>query len=55
MKHLRKNSDYTGEAFSNQTEDESYRRYKHIYYRNLILEALLGFLLGLVVACVRNL
>lgn len=55
MKHLRKNSDYTGEVFSNQTEDESYRRYKHRCYRNLILEALLGLLLGLVSACVFNL
>ena len=30
-------------------EDESYKRYKHRQYRNLILKSLLAFMLGLLV------
>lgn len=39
----------TGKMFYQQAEDESYRRYKHLCYRNLILEALLSFGLGLLI------
>ena len=30
-----------------EAQDESYKRYKHLQYRNLILESLLAFVLGL--------
>lgn len=37
----------TGEMLNKKTEDESYRRYKHIQYRNLVLKSLLTFFLVL--------
>ena len=36
--------------FNEETEDESYKRYKHRCYRNLIIKALLFFILGLLTA-----
>ena len=33
--------------FNDDAKDESYKRYKHRCYRNLIIKALLSFLLGL--------
>lgn len=45
-----KNSDDAGVMLDEQTEDESYRRYKDLCYRNLILEFLLSLVLGLLVA-----
>ena len=42
-----KDSDDAGVMFDEQAEDESYRRYKDLCYRNLILKSLLSFGLGL--------
>jgi len=49
-KELRKKGDKAGIMLYYQAEDEGYRRYKHLCYRNLILEALLTFGLGLFAA-----
>ena len=46
-KELRQSSDQASKMLYYETQDEGYRRYKHLQYRNLILEALLCFLLGL--------
>lgn len=46
-KELKNSPDYPGAKFYYQSQDESYRRYKHLCYRNLILEATLPFILGL--------
>lgn len=35
------------------SQDESYQRYKHLQYRNLILEVLLSFILGLLFGALR--
>ena len=40
-------SGYPGKMLDKQSEDESYKRYKHRCYRNLVLKSLLTFLLGL--------
>ena len=40
------------EMFDNEAEDESYKRYKHRCYRNLVLEALLAFTLGMIVKAI---
>lgn len=40
-------TDKAGIVLHYQSEDEGYRRYKYLCYRNLILEALLSFCLGL--------
>ena len=40
-------SEYSGEVFSKDAEDERYERHKKIAYRNLILKSLLAFLFGL--------
>ena len=34
-------------SFNDDAEEESYKRYKHRCYRNLIIKSLLYFLLGL--------
>lgn len=36
--------------FRYETEDESYRRYKHRCYRNLVLKSLLSLLIGMLFA-----
>lgn len=36
--------------FYDDTDEESYKRYKHRCYRNLILKSLLSFILGLFLA-----
>lgn len=38
------------EVLNEQAEDEGYNRYKSLCYQNLILEALLGFLIGILLA-----
>lgn len=50
-KELRKKRDKTGIMLYYQAQDEGYRRYKHLCYRNLILEALLAFCLGICASC----
>lgn len=42
--------DYAAKILNNKTEDETYKRYKHRCYRNLVLKSLLSFLLGLLVS-----
>ena len=49
-KELKDDPSYPGEMFYYQSQDESYKRYKHLQYRNLILEALLSFFIGLFLA-----
>lgn len=49
-KELRKARDKAGIVLYYKTQDEGYKRYKHLRYRNLILEALLAFGLGLLAA-----
>lgn len=44
-----KKSDKTGKVIQKETEDKSYKRYKHICYRKLVLKGLLFFILGLLV------
>ena len=48
-KDLRKRRDKTGIMLHYEAQDEGYKRYKHLRYRHLILEALLAFCLGLAV------
>ena len=43
------------EIFGSEAEEESYRRYKHRCYRNLIFKSLLSFLLGLFGAAILKL
>ena len=53
MKSRKKRNDPrndTGLVFHHESEEESYKRYKHRCYRNLILEALLFFIIGLLFA-----
>ena len=40
-------SDNPGKVFDEDAEEKSYKRYKHRCYRNLVLESLLAFLLGI--------
>ena len=49
-KELRQARDQSGIVLYYETQDESYKRYKYLCYRNLILEALLAFILGLFAA-----
>lgn len=49
-KKMRNDPNNPGEMFCYQAQDEGYKRYKHLCYRNLILEALLAFILGLLTA-----
>ena len=50
MKKRNKETHNLETVFYDETEDESYKRYKQIQYRNLILKSLLSFLLGLILA-----
>lgn len=45
---LRKSGDKAGIMLYYKSQDEGYKRYKRLCYRNLILESLLSFCLGLV-------
>ena len=38
------------EMLYKHSNDESYRRYKYIQYRNLVLKSLLSFILGILFA-----
>lgn len=49
FKKRSKESNEISKMFDDQTKDESYKRYKHRCYRNLILESLLSFVLGILV------
>lgn len=49
-KELRKARDKAGIMLYYKTQKESYKRYKHLCYRNLILESALAFILGLFLA-----
>lgn len=49
-KELKKESGNTRKMLYYQAEDKSYRWYKHLCYRNLILEASVAFFLGVLVA-----
>ncbi len=49
-KELRDESDETGKMLYYEAQDEGYKRYKHLRYRQLILESALAFVLGLLVA-----
>lgn len=49
-KELRKARDKAGIVLYYKTQNESYKRYKHLRYRNLILETALAFILGLLLA-----
>ena len=46
-KELRKQGNKADIMLYYEAQDESYKRYKHLQYRNLILESLLAFVLGL--------
>ena len=48
-KEIKDQRDKAGMILYYETEDESYTRYKHLCYRNLILEALVSFVLALFV------
>nr|DAP34225.1 MAG TPA: hypothetical protein [Caudoviricetes sp.] len=39
--------DKTGKVIYYDTQDERYKRYKHLCYRNLLLKSVLAFLLGI--------
>ncbi len=54
-KELRKARNKASIMLYYQAEDEGYRRYKHLCYQKLILEALLAFGVGLLSACVLKL
>ena len=43
-------SEYPDVVLRQKAEDESYKRYKHLCYRNLAIEAALSFVLGLLFA-----
>ena len=51
-KEFRQTGDKSGIVLYYESQDESYKRYKHLCYRNLILEALLAFIFGLFTAAV---
>lgn len=55
MKKRYKEADHSGVVLNEESEEESYKRYKHLYYRNLIMKSLLTFVLGLLVAYVLKL
>lgn len=42
--------DDSGVVFDQEAKEESYKRYKHLYYRNLAIEAAFSFVLGLLFA-----
>ena len=44
-----KGLDDAGKVLCCQAENESYRRYKHLCYRNLVLDAAVSFLCGAVI------
>lgn len=46
-KELRDQRDKSGIVIYYETQDEDYKRYKHLCYRKLILDSLLAFILGL--------
>ena len=48
-KELKKLSDKTAEMLYYEAQDEGYKRHKYLCYRNLILEAALGFVFGILV------
>ena len=41
--------------FYDQAEEERYKRYKHVCYRNLVIKALLALVLGLLLRCLISL
>lgn len=51
---MRESGDYRGDdsgvVFGQEAKEESYKRYKHLCYRNLAIEAALSFVLGLLLA-----
>ncbi len=49
-KELKKQGDKAGIMLYYETQDEAYKRYKYRCYRELILEALLSFSLGVLCA-----
>ena len=48
-KELKKKADNRSAMLYYQSQDESYTRYKHRCYRNLLLKAILFFFFGLLV------
>lgn len=46
-KEISKKRDKAGVMLYYETQEEGYKRYKYLQYRNLILESALSFLLGL--------
>lgn len=54
-KDLRKAGNEASIVLYYESQDESYNRYKHLCYRNLILESLLAFIFGLFTAAVLKL
>lgn len=54
-KELRKQRDKARIMLYYETQDEGYKRYKHLCYRNLILEALLAFPLGVLLCALLKL
>lgn len=46
-KEIRKKRDKASVMLYYETQEEGYKRYKYLQYRNLILESALSFLLGL--------
>lgn len=51
MKKRANPGEYTNVMLDQEAEEESYKRYKHRCYRNLVLKSLLTFLLGMLLAC----
>lgn len=49
MKKILEPANNSGKILDKQTEDESYKRYKKVQYRHLILKALLSFFFGMLV------
>ena len=49
-KEIKEQGDKAGIMLYYESQDEGYKRYKHRCYRNLILEALLAFALGILCA-----
>ena len=50
LKKRKDRSNELGAMFDNETEDKRYRRYKHRCYCYLVVEALLSFVVGVIVA-----
>ena len=47
MQNFQNDLSDTGKVLHEDAQDERYKRYKHLCYRNLLLKSALAFLLGI--------